>query len=370
MKKNKMVASLAFMAVFASISSFSFAQESENYEENVENQVLTQESISSKEVLEEKPEEPVSIVIEEKSDFTEKNPWSFSITTDFAYYPLSARKAWAEGKTHFAPLTGIYSSIEGRVTGKAAYVLPLPLGDSWLVKGGNIKFTGSFEVTPVSIKPGFSAAWTPLPFIVFEAGSSIGTGWELLGLKGMAAFDGSSAYTNLTPFSNFYLNAYAQGTFQFDTGAIWAGDWTHVQLMYTYQVFYENLLGLPEGEIWMWQCTGNKCDGLQEYQNLILAYQMPLVLSRAGFIFESSRHYKNDYSSKYDGYNGTFTERKIAAMGQFTLGKHDLLTVLAQFNTRRAFTEEHEGSYVEPLLKYSSTEWFFNRVAFSWTHSF
>ena len=59
----------------------------------------------------------------------ESNPLKFSITTDAAYYPKSD---YVAGDTHFAPLTGIYSGVEGRVSGNMDYTISTPLGEHWV----------------------------------------------------------------------------------------------------------------------------------------------------------------------------------------------------------------------------------------------
>ena len=103
----------------------------------------------------------------------EESPWKFTIVTDFAYYPKSD---FISGGNHFAPLTGAYSGLEGRVTANAKYTIPTPLGDHWLLNSATLDLTGKFELSPVSIKPAFDITWTPLPFIVFSAGAQVGTG--------------------------------------------------------------------------------------------------------------------------------------------------------------------------------------------------
>lgn len=307
----------------------------------------------------------------------EEKPVSIGLTTDFAYYPKSD---FVNGDTHFAPITGIYSGLEGRVAGNLDYKIPVPLGEHWLLKDSNIVLSAKLELTPVSIKPGASVSFTPLPFLVFSTGFNAGTGWNLLGLQGMAYLSTNDkkelVYKDYSPFGTYYLNWYAQGTFQFDTGAIFSGDWTHVQIMYTYQVSYEALTAAKKGEIWMWQCSGNRVNGWSEYQSIILAYQMPLVLSRIGVLTEIYGHYKDsDFEpdskvNPYRNYNGSFRGISISPLMQFTLGPKDTLTALAGFSSRRSFKEAHTESIKEPFLTYSGREWYFNRIAFSWSHNF
>ena len=101
------------------------------------------------------------------------SPWSFSVTTDFAYYPLSE---YVAGGDHFAPLTGIYSGLEGRVTGHACYTIPVPFSGNPLVKGNTVVFDNALEITPVSVMPQFSVSFTPVAFLKFTAGVKAATG--------------------------------------------------------------------------------------------------------------------------------------------------------------------------------------------------
>jgi len=301
----------------------------------------------------------------------DSNPLTFSISTDFAYYPQS--DYIAQGN-HFAPLTGPYSGLEGRVAGNMDYKIPLPLGDNWLLADSNIVLGAALELSPVSVKPGLSLTFTPLPFLVFSTGAEIGTGWNLAGLQGMAYLDFDTTenklvYTDYKPFQTWFVKWYGQGTFQFDTGAIVAGDWTHLQFMYSYQIYYEALTSADDDDIWMWQCSGNKANGWCNYQNIILAYQMPLVLSRIGLLTEFSGHYSDsDYANEH--YKGSFKSISISPLAQFTFGQHDSLSALLGFSSRRSFEEKHEESIYEPMLTYSGREWYFNRIALSWTHTF
>ena len=300
-------------------------------------------------------------------DADEDSPWTYSITTDFAYYPLSD---FVPGKSHFAPLTGAYSGLEGRVTGSAKYSIPTPLGEHWLVKSAKLDLTGKFELSPVSVKPAFEVAWTPLPFIVLTAGAQAGTGWNLGGLQGMAVLaDDGKSYTNLKPFGTFYVKCFAQGTFQFDTGAIVDGDWTHFQIMYTYQVYNEMLTGVKNQTVWEWQCTGNKVNGLKNYQNIVLAYQMPLVLSRVGVLTEIESYFNADAFAN-PNYKSTFAQVSISPLAQFTFNDHNGLSVLLGFSSRRSFTTDHKDKIEETGLSYDGYEWFFNRIALSWTYTF
>lgn len=296
------------------------------------------------------------------------NHWDFSVTTDFGYYPDS-KTIINNSSTHFAPITGVFSGVEGRVTGNANYVIATPLGENWLLNSANIVLGTSIELTPVSIKPGVSVTFTPLPFLVFSAGAQSGTGWTIAGLKGMASYDASNdEYNSLSMFKNWFLKWWVQGTFQFDTGAIFPGDWTHVVMQYSYQVYYEGLSGMDNQDVWMWQTSGNKVNGLRNYQNLILAYQMPLKLYRVGVLAELDGYYKDDVY-KNPNYNGSFKEISISPLLQFKFNDKNTLSALINFSSRRSFTTDVVAN-TNVFNDFASREWYFKRIALSWTHNF
>ncbi|HAK69140.1 MAG TPA: hypothetical protein DCM57_05715 [Treponema sp.] len=301
---------------------------------------------------------------------------AFSIGVDFAYYPKSDHIA-GSGDT-FAPITGAYSGIEGRVTGNISYSLPTPLGESWLVKDANVVFNGKLELTPVSVKPGISVSFTPLPFLVFSAGFDVGTGWDLgtLFKGGMASLSTGTnpyEYNALPAFAHWFLKPWFQATFQFDTGAIFKGDWTHVVMQASYQAYYEGITGMADGEIWKWQLTGNKVNGWKQYINVVVAYQMPLVIKRAGILFEWDGYYSPAAynTDRYGGYDAAFMECSIGPLAQFEFNEHHNLTVLFGFSSRRRFSYYNpEISVMEPTWSASGREWYFKRLALSYTYKF
>jgi len=312
----------------------------------------------------------------QESDSKKSNS-EFYITVDAAYYPESEYRT---SSAHIAKLTGVYYGLEGRATLHADYTISTPLGTNWLLKDANIKLQSAFEVSPVTIRPMFSVSFTPVPFLSFSAGASIGTGWTLFGWEGMSILDKAvsnakkAEYNDLTPFKHFYYDYWTQGTFMFDTGAIIPGDWTHFVTAFSFQLCYRGLTGVSNDEIWEWQASDCKANGLQYYSSFILAYQMPKLpkkVYRVGFMTEFEGHFKDsDYVNLGGDYNGNFQTVSISPLIQFKFTKNDSLIVLANVSSRRAFKEEHDETTVEPYLNYIGYEWYFRRVALSYTHIF
>ena len=301
----------------------------------------------------------------------------FGLSLDLAYYPKAKNVQTGiveKDVVQFAPTTGIYNGIEGRFNFYGTYTIPTPLGSHFLVKDASVELTEKIEITPVSIMPTTSLSFTPVPFLVFSGGFQLGTGWDLGNLLkgGMSVYsptlENTNNYEALSPFEHLFTRFWFQGTFQFDTGAIFQGDWTHVQMMYSYQVYYEGLTGVADKTPWKWQLTGNKVNGLKEYQQAILAYKMPLMLSRIGIVFESERYYKDSVYIN-EKYRASLPELNASLMGQLSFTKKDTLTVLLNFCGRKAFAV-YDEKLPDSAFTTTGTEWYFKRIALSYSHSF
>ena len=301
--------------------------------------------------------------------------WKFYEQTAAAYY---FKSDYVSGGDHFAPITGLFNSFEFKTTFNAECRIPAPLGKHFLLKDSNIRIKTAFELCPVTVRPLVSVSFTPLPFLVFRTNASIGKGWSAFGFKGLCKLDEngkiikkSIKYENLTPFGNYYYDFWFSGLFQFDTGAIFPGDWTHAVMQASYTVSYVGVTGVDDGKIWLWQLVRNNCNGWRYTANFVLGYQMPLPLSMIAVNTDVYALFNSDdYGIYSSSYNGDFTNVTISPMLKFDFSKKDSLFVLFEFKKRRSFEEEHSESKEEIFLTYSGAEWFFNRIAFSWTHVF
>lgn len=304
-----------------------------------------------------------------EDDSRENPPFGLKLATDFAYYPKSEA---IPGRTHFAPITGIYSGVEARTALNASYKLDTPLGENFLLKDANVAFKGGLELSPVSIRPKLSVDFTPVPFLIFSAGASIGFGWNMLGIEGLCRLNTSNYdYEELSTFSHPYYDFWAGATFQFDTGAIIKGDWTHVVILASYTATYSGIAGLDNHSVYEWQCSKGKARGLSyEFQG-VLGYQMPIPLSLAGIMFKSTGYYDGAvYGSFDDTYDGDFADISISPLARFNLGEKDELTCLFDFSSRRSFATEFDKPGESLNINVTGREWFFKRLALSWSHKF
>jgi hypothetical protein len=306
---------------------------------------------------------------------TEKkaNPWAFSITTDFAYYPES--DAVVDSETHFAPLTGAYSGLEARTTAKAIYTIPCPFSASPLFSANTLKFEGDLELTPVSVAPGVKITFTPIAFLQFSVGSTIGSAWDFIGIQGLAVYNETAdEYESVDSFSEFYYNNWIQGMFQFDLAAILPGDWNHFVTMDTYKINFEGTTANCNGA-WKYQGTGEYFTLPNWYTSLVLGYQTPAIpiLNTIAINTEFSGYFNTDsIDDYYDDWDPSFVKISISPLTVFNLSKNDTLLVLVDFSSRRCFTSTASDDDTDFTLTSisSAREWYFKRVAVSWTHQF
>lgn len=299
------------------------------------------------------------------------SPWTFSTNVDFAYYPKSETDP--QSGTHFAPITGIYKGVEGRIVGHAVYTIPIPFGDNFLVRGNTLTIDNSLELSPISIKPEVCVTFTPIAFFNIGVGGEFGTAWNILGFDGIQQYKPKNRdYGDLVPFSSWFYQLYAQAMIGADTGVIFPGEWTHVIAGFLYKVKYEAMLNGGEGKkLWCYQESDNKVDGWQYHAAATIMYQMPMVLRNVGVLVEFKGHYMaSDYPDWAQNFKGDFMEVEISPMARLKFSEHDGLIIMASFKSRRSYKEDYDHSREEPFLTYQSREWIFNRLALSWKHEF
>ena len=301
-----------------------------------------------------------------------KTAKGFSFSADFAYYPKSDK---LPGPLHFSPITGPFSGLEFRVVPSFTYTIFTPFSSNSLVSGNNLKIKTALEVSPVSLSPSLSVSFTPVAFLVFSSGAKIGSGWTFapMNVNGMASYDPlSHSYEALSPFSSMNYSLWFEGLFQFDLAAVMPGDWNHVVFVASYKPFYEGITkGGENGNPWLWQGAGENVNAWQYYSNIILAYQMPLMVQTIGVQTEFDSYYSADsFAYRYAQWNPVFTTVSINPLVNLQFSKNQNLIIQLGFSSRRSFTESSSSAENDLEKVYESREWYFKRLALSYSFSF
>lgn len=297
---------------------------------------------------------------------------ALSLSTYLGYHPASEMKVSAPGSVNFAPITGPYAGLDLCTILDAKYKINTPLGAHWLLNSANVVLTGSFELTPVSVRPIISAEFTPLPFLVLRAGGSIGLGWSIPGIGGFSEFNPiTRKCETLSTFEHPYYELWAGAALQFDTGALIEGDWSHVLILGSFTAVYSGVGGLKDKTVFEWQCSKCRVTGLAYEAQGVLAYQMPLALKRAGVMVKSVGYFNGSDYGEFDAtFDGDFPTISISPFMQFEFGKKDQLVCFFEFSSRRSYDRKVENDADALFNKVVGREWFFHRISVCWTHNF
>lgn len=292
----------------------------------------------------------------------------FSITSDVAFYPKTTPMAKTK-ESWFAPITGFYSSLEARIIGKYNYVIPTPFGDNPLVSGNNLNFGVAVELSPVTVAPQFSLSFTPVAFLNFTASGRFGTGWDFIGNVGIGKFDEiNRCFISLSPCGAMFYEFKFSSLFQFDLAAVLPGEWNHVVTLATYDIIYNGVTGSEFGNPFYWQAGGEHFNGWKYYSNIILGYQMPLILQTVGVQFEFSGYYNSlVVNPVFEKWNANFTKVSINPVAILQFNEKNALTIQISFSSRRGFSTEKGNEKTNFYLDYTGREWYFNRIALSYT---
>jgi len=196
--------------------------------------------------------------------------------------------------------------IELKLRFNQSFIFPFLQGQNPLVEDNNIKLVLSASVTPISLIGIGEIIWTPAAFFMLSGGADAGSGWNLpiadgLGINAPVDKNAPSSpprkakiYGNA--FDGLVWSAWGAGTFQFDLGAIFPGDWTHVVFMTRQEFRYSANTGAGAKDSWIFENDeGENRNGWKYLANYVLGYQMPLspVLSMIGVMAELDKNFYN-----------------------------------------------------------------------------
>ncbi|URA09857.1 hypothetical protein [Thermospira aquatica] len=277
-----------------------------------------------------------------------------------------------ESKNQIQWLNAVYfPGLETKVVVSHEEKIPFLRGNGLLTKDNSLTWRLFGEISPVSVNGGAQVSISPLAVLVFTAGGKIGTGWTLLNFVGLALnpLTNTNHIQTPTPFGGVVAEGWISGAFQFDTGAIIPGDWSHVLVYAEQKLNYRMLSSADDETPWLYEADkGQNYNGWKYLTTTVLAYQMPLWLKNVGFLASTtSRITKKDVSPMKDkGWASDFTEWVFGPLAYMEFGQHGL-TLLFQWYTEPQF-ESKDGhftswQYRETLIKPY-------RVALSYAYSF
>lgn len=238
--------------------------------------------------------------------------------------------------------TGIEAKFESGYQSK----FPLLVGDGTLFSGNNLKIKSNLGVSPIAGSLTVDAVLTPIAVLELSLGGGVGSGWDfnqlgmnLQGLKTGTAGIGSALSTD--SLGGIYYMGRAGAAFQFDTGAIFKGDWTSVVIRTYQEMNYKGYTGAADGIAWEFENGGAMVNGFNYKAEYILGYKMPLLANFVGAQVET-------YA--YDVLNASlyiFADVSLLCNLQFTKELSALVAVqftnYSKTDTTRVITKEPAG---------------------------
>lgn len=233
-----------------------------------------------------------------------------------------------------------------------SFWFPLLAGNGVLTEGNNLRMNFSADISPVSVNGTAEIIFTPIAFLQFIAGGSVGSGWNIPIANGLrinkpgrntdGSLDGSNNLIGNT-FEGLVLTVKGGAVFQFDFAAIKPGIWNHV-VFRGYQEFrYRTLTTASKDDSWVFEnSVGEERNGWTYYGNYMLGYLPPLKLSLVGILVEQEK-------SLYGAENGRswgddLSRWRIALLAAFTFNPSVSMAGLLQFRTQRNYLGD-SGDY-------------------------
>lgn len=250
--------------------------------------------------------------------------------------------------------TGAWDGKKGvEAKAEAAYQVKIPMlvGEGPLMSGNNLKLKTQIGVSPIAASATLDAVLTPIAVLEVSLGGGAGTGWDfpLMDLEGLRIAPGGigTALTSDQLAGTYYMGRVG-AAFQFDTGAIFNGDWTSVVIRAYQELNYKGYSGAANNTTaWEFENSGAMVNGFNYKGEYILGYQMPLIVNLVGVQLETYAYNVFDSSR-----TGLFSDLSILVNTQFT----DRLSLL----TAVQFTNFEKTDYREIVKR---AEPGFKRVA-------
>jgi len=220
--------------------------------------------------------------------------------------------------------------------------IPLLVGKGVLTSGNNLQVKTAAEFSPVSVNGTAEFRLTPIAFLQFVAGGSVGTGWNIPIANGLRKAERVNAHDlELTggALNGMVWSVKGGGLFQFDLAAVIPGDWNHVVFQTYHEAKYRALTSANSDESWLYESdSGENRNGWNYYGSYFLGYQMPIALNTAGVLVEEDLSLYNTNGRSFWG--DDLPRWTFGPIFNFTVTKDLALAFLVQARTMRNFTDE------------------------------
>ncbi|WP_332447789.1 hypothetical protein [Sphaerochaeta sp.] len=191
-------------------------------------------------------------------------------------------------------LTAAYGTgFEAKLDAAYQVKIPMLVGDGALFSGNNLKVKAGLGLSPIAGTFTLDAVLTPMAVFEFSLGGGVGTGWDfdLMSLNGLKiASGGIGSPLASDSLGGLYYLGKAGAAFQFDTGAVFKGDWMSVVIRSYQELNYKGYSAADASIAWEYENGGSMVNGFNYKGEYVLGYQMPLMVNFVGLQLETYRY--------------------------------------------------------------------------------
>jgi hypothetical protein len=226
-------------------------------------------------------------------------------------------------------------------------VFPFLAGSTPFTEGNNLDLALSAEISPISLNGITELTWTPIAFAQIITGARFGSGWNVglfggdlygIGINRAVSAGNPSKTHSGSAFDGLLWKVQGGAALQFDLAALYPGDWHHVVARTYHEINYKGYTAAAPGQSWYFENDdGENVNGLNYYGNLLIAYQMPIILNTAGFLAEADL-YLYDTPNRSQWGDGLL-RWTFSALFNFTINDRLSAALLVQCRTRRNYQE-------------------------------
>lgn len=213
---------------------------------------------------------------------------------------------------------------------EAGYNAKFPIwGEGPLFGTNNVKVKALVGLSPVAATFSVESVLTPIAIAELSIGGSVGTGWDftLLDNEGLRLGNGNSAATS-DQLKGAYYKAKAAAALQFDTAAIWSGEWNSVVMRTYHEINYQGYTNSAAADGWEYETGGLHQDSFNYKGEYLVGYQMPIMVNTVAIMVETF----------YENINTTFDLGKmtmdIGLVANLNFMDNLNLTIIPQMTTR------------------------------------
>ncbi len=252
---------------------------------------------------------------------------------------------------------------------KRSLKFPFLQGEGALLSGNNIKINLTAALNPISLRGESEVVFTPVAFLQFALGGSLGSGWDAVIFNGVGLNTQTSGEITRTSFGGAVLKTWIAGTFQFDLEALVPGEWNHILLLAKVQAGYQHYTGALGGQAWQWQADGGEnFNTFNLTSTYFLGYQMPMLVDTVGVLLETNTNLEpaRSYSTiNSGGWGSDFVGIVFGPLVHFQVSKDLGFALLLQVENYLDYTD---ATIFNKFYGHRSVEnlgWRFKRLAFN-----